>query len=126
MSHPYKVRTGLDRLIHAARNSAAGLRAAWRYESAFRQECALAVVMLPAAFWLGTTWVERSLLASTIVLVLMAELLNSGIETVVDRFGPELNELSGRAKDYGSAAVTLALLACGLTWGASILHKLYP
>jgi len=98
--------------------SFAGLRAAIRHESAFRQECALAMIMLPAIFWLGDGIVEYLLLAGSVLLVLITELLNSALEAVVDRIGTEMHPLSGRAKDMGSAAVFIALLFCGLVWGA--------
>ena len=126
MGNPHKGRTGIDRVVHASHNSLEGLQTAYRTESAFRQEFWLSVVMLPLSLWLGRTSLERSILFGSVLLVLIVELLNSGIEAVVDRVSYETHDLSKRAKDYGSAAVTLALLACGLTWGASILHKLYP
>lgn len=121
MPHPHKGRTGLDRILRATRNSAHGLAAAWRHESAFRQEIVLALPMLPAALWLGTDWRERALLAGSVVLVLIVELLNSGIEAAIDRISLESHELSGRAKDYGSAAVMLSLLLAGATWAAILL-----
>jgi diacylglycerol kinase (ATP) len=119
MPHPHKGRTGLDRILRATRHSANGLAAAWRHESAFRQEVLLALPLLPAAMWLGTTWSERALLAASVLLVLVAELLNSGIEAAIDRISLEPHELSRRAKDYGSAAVMLALLLCAGTWAAA-------
>ena len=118
--HPLKGRRGLRRIINAAGYSARGLRAAWIHESAFRQEVMLSAFMLPAALWLGTTWVERSLLMGTVVLVLAVEMLNSALEAAVDRVSLELHPLAGRAKDMGSAAVLLALLLCGGTWAAAI------
>ena len=118
MHNPHKGRTGLARVWFAARHSAAGLAAAWRHESAFRQEMVLALLLLPPALWLGTNWVERGLLIGSLLLVLIVELLNSGIEAVVDRVSLDLHELSKRAKDYGSAAVMLALLLCGGIWAA--------
>jgi diacylglycerol kinase (ATP) len=126
MVNPHKGRTGLTRVLFATRHSAAGLAAAWRLESAFRQELLLALVMLPAAWWLGTDWVERSLLAGSVLLVLVVELLNSGIEAAVDRVSLDLHELSKRAKDYGSAAVLLSLLLCGGIWVAALWHRLQP
>ncbi len=116
MNNPHKMRTGMDRLLHAFGYSVQGLIAAIRFESAFRQEAALAVVMLPAAFWLGRDWIEVALLAGTVLLVLIVELLNSAIEAVVDRVSLDLHELAKRAKDYGSAAVLIALLCCGSIW----------
>lgn len=118
--HPLKGRRGLRRIINAAGYSARGLQAAWAHESAFRQEVALSAVMLPAALWLGTTWVERALLIGTVVLVLTVEMLNSALEAAVDRVSLDLHPLAGRAKDMGSAAVLLALLLCGGTWAAAI------
>lgn len=126
MHNPHKGRTGLTRVLFAARNSAAGLAAAWRHESAFRQEIVLSLLLLPAALWLGTGWVERSLLMGTVVLVLVTELLNSGIEATVDRVSMDLHELSKRAKDFGSAAVMLALLLCGGVWASALAAKLWP
>lgn len=107
----------MRRIVNATFYSLAGLRAAWRSESAFRQESLLCVVLIPAAFWLGTTAVERSLLIGSCVLVLIVELLNSGIEAVVDRIGSERHDLSGRAKDLGSAAVFLSLALVLVVWG---------
>ncbi len=118
--HPLKGRRGLRRIINAAGYSARGLQAAWAHESAFRQEVALSAVMLPAALWLGTTWVERALLIGTVVLVLTVEMLNSALEAAVDRVSLDLHPLARRAKDMGSAAVLLALLLCGGTWAAAI------
>lgn len=106
-------------MIHAAGYSVAGLRAGWR-ETAFRQEAILATVLLPASFWLGQTWLEVAMLAGVVVLVLVTELLNTGIEAAIDRIGPEWHDLSKRAKDMGSAAVLLSLLLCGGTWGGAL------
>ncbi|MFO1329602.1 MAG: diacylglycerol kinase [Rubrivivax sp.] len=126
MDNPHKGRTGLTRLMFATRHSAAGLAAAWRHESAFRQELLLAMLLAPAGLWLGRTWVERALLVGSVLLVLIVELLNSGIEAAIDRISLEMHELSGRAKDYGSAAVLLALLLCGGIWAGSIWTRLVP
>jgi diacylglycerol kinase (ATP) len=109
--------TGFRRLINATFFSFAGLRAAWRNEAAFRQECALAAVLTPAAFWVGQTAVERSLLIGACWLVLIVELLNSAVEAVVDRVGTDHHKLSGRAKDLGSAAVFVSLALTALVWG---------
>lgn len=114
--NPHKGRTGLDRVVHAAGYSIAGLRAAYRGESAFRQEFWLAAVMVPAAFWLGRGWLEIALLAGSVLLVLIVELLNSAVEATVDRVSLDLHELSKRAKDFGSAAVMLSLLLAGGIW----------
>lgn len=120
MTNPYKGRTGLDRVIRAAGYSLDGLRIAYRGESAFRQEFWAAVVLLPAAFWLGRSWVEVSLLCGSVLLVLIVELLNSGIEAAIDRVSYELHDLSKRAKDLASAAVLLALLLCAGIWSAAL------
>ncbi len=109
--------TGFRRVINATIYSAQGFAHAWRYEAAFRQELVLTVLLMPVAIWLGQNTVERVLLIACCLLVLIVELLNSAIEAVVDRFGGEHNELSGRAKDLGSAAVSLSLLLVPLIWG---------
>ncbi|ATJ81286.1 diacylglycerol kinase [Halomonas beimenensis] len=109
--------TGYRHLVHATRYSLKGFGAAFRNESAFRQELGVCVVLLPLAVWLGREPVEWILLVGSCLLVLIVELLNSAIESVVDRIGPERHELSGRAKDIGSAAVMLSLCLAGLTWG---------
>lgn len=121
--NPYKTRTGLDRIFHAAINSASGLKQAWITESAFRQELALALVALPLAFWLGRSWPERALLAGSVLLVLIVELLNTAIEYTVDRVSLERNPLSKTAKDLGSAAVLLTLLLAALVWAAVLLPR---
>lgn len=123
MSNPHKGRTGLDRLRHALGYSIDGLKLAYRGESAFRQETWSAVVLLPAAFWLGQGWVEVSLLVGSVLLVLIVELLNSGIEAAIDRVSYELHDLSKRAKDLASAAVLMSLLLCGGIWGAALWHR---
>ena len=111
---------GVQRIVNAAVYSVQGARAAFRHEEAFRQEVYLALIMLPAAFLLNVDQIERILMVGSGILVLIVELLNSGIEAVVDRVGTEYNELAGRAKDLGSAAVFLSLLLTGYIW-ASIL-----
>lgn len=121
--NPHKGRTGLDRVVHAAGYSVEGLRAAYRGESAFRQEFWLAAVMLPLAFWLGRGWVEVALLAGSVLLVLIVELLNSAVEATVDRVSLELHDLSKRAKDFGSAAVMLSLLLVAGIWLAALWHR---
>jgi diacylglycerol kinase (ATP) len=123
MSNPHKGRTGIDRLVRAAGHSMDGLRAAFVGESAFRQECAMAVVMLPLAFWVGRTWVEVALLAGSVMLLMIVELLNSGIEATVDRVSLELHPLAKRAKDIGSAAVFLTVLTGGAIWAAALWHR---
>ncbi len=126
MSNPHKGRTGLDRIVRAWGYSMEGLRSAVRRESAFRQEGALALVLVPAAFWLGGNWVETALLAGTVLLVLMMELMNSAIEAAVDRVSYDVHELAKHAKDFGSAAVFLALLSCGLVWSLALFHHFRP
>ena len=96
-----------------------GLRAGWG-ETAFRQEAILAMGLVPLAFWLGQNWVETALLAGTILLVMIVELLNTCVESAIDRIGPEWHDLSKRAKDMGSAAVLLSLLVCAGIWVAAI------
>jgi diacylglycerol kinase (ATP) len=108
--------TGLRRIFNATFFSFAGFRTAWREEAAFRQETLLSIVLVPAGFWLGRTAVERSLLVGSCLLVLIVELLNTGIEKVVDRIGPEHHRLSGQAKDLGSAAVFTSLMLTLLIW----------
>ena len=120
--NPQKLRTGLNRVWHAIGYSLAGLRAGWA-EPAFRQEAIAAIVLLPASFWLARNWVEAALLAGSVLIVMIVELLNTGIETVVDRIGPEWHDLSKRAKDMGSAAVLLSLLLCGCTWMAALWQR---
>lgn len=119
-----KLRTGASRMWHAFGYSCAGLRSGWG-ETAFRQEAVAAVVLIPAAFWVGRNWVEVSLLCAVWLAVMVVELLNTGIETVVDRVGPEWHHLSKRAKDMGSAAVLLALLLCGGIWVAAIAQRIF-
>jgi diacylglycerol kinase (ATP) len=126
MTHPHKAHRGVQRIVHAAGYSIAGLSAAWRHESAFRQECALAVVMLPAAWWVGRNWIEVALLAGSVMGVLIVELLNSAIEAVVDRVSAELHPLSKRAKDIGSAAVMLSLVSCAALWFAALWQRWVP
>lgn len=97
---------------------------AFRGEQAFRQEVALAMVLVPLSFWLGNTWVEVTLLAGSVWLVMVVELLNSAVEAAIDRIGPERHPLSGRAKDIGSAAVWMALAMCAGIWGAALWARL--
>lgn len=120
---PKSTRRGMGRIIAAAGFSVAGLRAAWRGEEAFRQEFLLAVVMIPAGLWLGQTMLQRALLIGCCLLVLIVELLNSAVEAVVDRIGHDLHQLSGQAKDMGSAAVLISLLLTALVWGAVIWDR---
>ena len=113
--------SGVRRLLLAFVNSWKGFKGAFRFEAAFRQEVALAVILLPLGVWLGKTGIERALLLGSMVLVLIVELLNTGIETVVDRIGLERHELSGLAKDVGSTAVLLSFLLLIIVWGCVLL-----
>lgn len=113
---------GLKRLLNACIFSAAGFKATWTHEEAFRQEVLLFLVSTPLALWLGEGAIEKLLLIGSMVLVLLVELLNSAIEATVDRVGLERHELSGRAKDIGSAAVMLSLIWAGITWLSIFLN----
>ena len=125
MMNPHKGRTGLDRFIRATGHSVSGMQLAYRHESAFRAELWMAAVLLPSAFWLGRSWPEVALLAGSVLLVLIVELLNSAIEAAIDRVSYELHDLSKRAKDIASAAVFLALLLCAGTWGAALWQRMH-
>ncbi len=111
-----KGKTGLRRLLNAFGYSLQGFRAAWQNEAAFREEAMLTIVLTPVALLLPVTALEKLLLILSLLLLVLVELLNSAVEAVVDRIGPELHPLSGRAKDLGSAAVLIACLILGLTW----------
>jgi diacylglycerol kinase (ATP) len=111
-----KGKKGLVRLWNALGYSRDGLAAAWQNEAAFREELLLAVIAIPLAFYLARTGVERALMVGSIILVLIVEILNSGLEAVVDKASPEKNELAKRAKDMGSAAVLLSLLNAATIW----------
>jgi len=97
--------------------SMAGIKAAWKNEQAFRWEAAIVLLMMPVGFWLGRTAVERALLIACSMLILITELLNSAVEAAVDRIGPERHELSGRAKDLGSAAAFISMITAAVVWG---------
>ena len=112
------------RITRAFGYSLAGLRAAYKKESAFRQELILTLVLMPLVGWLGRTGVERSLLIGSILLVLIVELLKSAVEATVDRGGKNWDKLAGRAKDMGSAAVLVALLLLVATWGLVVYDQL--
>jgi diacylglycerol kinase (ATP) len=120
MSNPHKGRTGIDRVVRATGHSMHGLRIAYKEENAFQQEVWLAALMLPLALWVGRGWVEVALLAGSVWLVLIVELLNSGIESAIDRVSFELHDLSRRAKDLASAAVFLSLVMCAAIWAAAL------
>ena len=107
---------GPKRILKAYACSVQGLKAAFRHEAAFSEELLLTAVLLPIGLWIGDSGTERALLTGCLFLILLTELLNSALEAVVDRVGPEYHELSGRAKDLGSAAVFLALLNCAVVW----------
>ena len=115
--------TGLRHLFNAFRFSLSGFAAAYRFESAFRQELFLLLVALPAAYFLAQSVLEFVLLISTILFVMVVELLNSAVEAAIDRFGGEIHDLSGRAKDLGSAAVMLSLVITGMIWGALLIQR---
>lgn len=123
MSNPHKGRTGFERVLRATGYSLEGLATAYRGESAFRQEFWAAAVLLPLAFWVGRGWVEIALLAGSVLLVLIVELLNSSIEAAIDRVSYELHDLSKRAKDLASAAVLLSLLLCGGVWLGALWQR---
>jgi diacylglycerol kinase (ATP) len=118
-----KLRSGFSRIWHAAGFSISGLRAGWE-ETAFRQETLAAIVLLPASFWLGRSWIEIALLAGSVLIVMAVELLNTAIESCIDRIGPEWHELSKRAKDMGSAAVLLTLVLSAGIWLAALYQRL--
>ena len=108
--------TGIKRIINAFFFSIKGFKATWHHEEAFRQEILLFIVTTPLALWLGETPIDKLLLIGSVVVVLLVELLNTAVEVVVDRVGMEHHELSGRAKDIGSAAVFSALTWAAVTW----------
>jgi len=114
--------TGIRRILRATIYSAQGFADAWKHEAAFRQELALTVVLSPVAIWLGRTALERMLLISVLLIVIIVELLNSAVEAAIDRHGEEHHELSGRAKDMGSAAVFVSLVLVLLVW-ASVAYQ---
>lgn len=116
---------GPGRLLKAMRWSFQGLRAAWQHESSFRLEVCLFVVLAPTGLWLGNTPVERVLMVGALILVLAMELLNSAIEAVIERYGPEHHVLAGRAKDMGSAAVFVLLVNVVLCWSLILVPRLY-
>jgi diacylglycerol kinase (ATP) len=117
---------GPGRILKAAVWSLQGLRAAWLHESSFRLEVVLLVVLTPLAIWLGEGAIERVLLIGSCLLVLSAELLNSAVEAVIERYGPEFHELAGRAKDMGSAAVFVLMMNVLLCWGLILGPRLFP
>ena len=126
LESPHKGQSGIRRLINAFFYSLSGLTMAFRHESAFRQEIALAVVLIPIACLLPVGAVDRVLLIASVLLVLIVELLNSSVEAAIDRISFDTHRLSKRAKDLGSAAVLVALTALFITWvllaGPAVLH----
>lgn len=116
---------GIRRIINATRYSWQGLLASAKHEEAFRQELLLLAAAVVAIPWLATSVMQGIALLGTVLLILIVELLNSAIEALVDRIGTEYNELSGRAKDMGSAAVFLSITLCVLVWGAALVQRLF-
>ncbi len=114
--------SGMTRLFRAFGNSMLGFAGVYKHEAAFRQELLLAVILIPLGIYLGHNGIERALLIGSVLLVLVVEILNSAIEAVVDRVGLERHELSGLAKDLGSAAVFLSLAMVAITWGLVLLE----
>ena len=109
-------KANFQRVVRAAGYSLKGLKAAYIHEAAFRQEVWIAIILIPLALFLGNGVIEKILLIGSVLLVMIAELLNSAVESVVDRIGSEFHELSGRAKDIGSAAVFMAMVLLAITW----------
>lgn len=120
-AQPLKGRKGLIRILLAAGYSLKGLKAAFIHEAAFRQLVLLAVVLIPVAFVLDVSRVERALMVGVVMIALIVELLNSAIESTVDRISLKLHPLSGRAKDMGSAAQLLSLILIALCWSIVLL-----
>nr|WP_039913399.1 diacylglycerol kinase [Cellvibrio mixtus] len=118
-------KTGIARVIDAFGYSMKGFAASWKYEAAFRQEVALAMILIPTAFWLAQSHIELILLISSVFWVLMAELANSSVEAVVDRTGSERHELSGRAKDIGSALVFVSLTLLVIVWSIVAINRFW-
>lgn len=118
---PSEINRGPRQIWQALIWSLHGLRAGWRVEASFRLEVILCVILLPAGLWLGNGALEKALLAGSLLPVLAAELLNSGIEAVVDKLWPEYNTIAGRAKDMGSAAVFLLMLNVLVVWGVILV-----
>ena len=116
---------GPRRILKAATWSMQGLRAAWLHESSFRLEVYLFVILAPLGWWLAQTPIERVLLIGSMLLVLSMELLNSAVEAVIERYGDEVHELAGRAKDMGSAAVFVLMMNVLLTWGAIVGPQIF-
>ncbi|MDN7124724.1 diacylglycerol kinase [Pseudidiomarina terrestris] len=113
---------GLMRIVRATRNSLRGFRFALQSEAAVRQDCLLALVLIPLALWLGQSGVERALLILPVLILLIVEFLNSAIEATIDRISPDLHELSGKAKDIASTAVMFSLITIAVTWLLVLLN----
>ena len=122
MESPYKGKTGLVRLWNAFGYSLAGFRAAYKHEDAFRQEVLLAVIMIPLALWLPVGYIGQALMISSVLLVIIVELLNSAIEATVDRISLDRHDLAKRAKDIGSSAVLVSLINVFVVWALVLLH----
>ena len=116
MKSPYKNKTGLTRILSAFKNSTDGLKNTFKNEEAFRQELILTIILTPLAIYIGENHIERIFLITSLILLLLAELINTAIEVVVDRVSHEKNDLSKLAKDIGSAAVLIAFLNCFIVW----------
>ncbi len=116
---------GIRRILRATKFSAQGLAQAWRHEAAFRQELVLVLLLAPVAVWLGQTALERAVLIGCCLIVLIVELINSAIEAAIDRHGDEHHELSGRAKDMGSAAVFVSLVLVAVVWGLIAAERFF-
>jgi len=117
--------TGIRRILRATKFSAQGLAQAWQHEAAFRQELILVLLLAPVASWLGQTALERAVLIGCCLIVLIVELINSAIEAAIDRHGDEHHELSGRAKDMGSAAVLVSLVLVAIVWGLIAAERFF-
>jgi diacylglycerol kinase (ATP) len=117
--------TGIRRILRATKFSVQGLAQAWRHEAAFRQELVLVLLLAPVAVWLGQTALERAVLIGCCLIVLIVELINSAIEAAIDRHGSEHHELSGRAKDMGSAAVFVSLVLVAVVWGLIAAERFF-
>jgi diacylglycerol kinase (ATP) len=124
MNNTLKEHTGVARVVRATGYSLQGIATAYRGERAFRQEAWLAAFLLPLSLWVGRSWIEVALLAGSVMLVLIVELLNSAIEAAIDRVSFELHDLSKRAKDLASAAVFLSLVLCGGIWIAALCARI--
>ena len=112
----FKGKQGIPRILNAIRYSLEGFAAAWKNEAAFREELLLAVITIPLAFYLGKTGVDRALMVGAMLFILIVEILNSGLEAIVDKASPEKHELAKRAKDLGSAAVFLSIINAAVIW----------